>query len=61
RPVGEEAHAHLNVDHRSGTPARRLRDHIDGRVERAGLSSWSGEVNAVAGTARYREEFNETA
>lgn len=46
------AHAHLNVvtGSRSGSAALVLRNHIDERCRVAGITAWSGEINAVVGT-----------
>jgi hypothetical protein len=44
-------HAHVNLlaGYRSGSVARRIRDHVDERCRGAGLDGWVGEVNARVG------------
>lgn len=54
-PAATGAHAHFNVARgaRSGLLVRELVEHIDGACAGAGLTHWTGQINAREGT---REE-----
>lgn len=46
------AHVHLNVrsDHRSGSAALLLLEHVDQYCRERGIECWSGEINAAVGS-----------